>query len=302
MPIIHDLDKTMKANIDEFYDNASVYRTNKFFVGMFGEYVKLAVDKMEFRSKSSNGNAKIIKGSHIYEDAFNKWKGTFYSTFEHPKTKMLLGQVDMRWSCVDISVPHTSSAISTENYIDSIKSIKYPIIKGASDTGDVVINVRDDKNMMWYQFFNALNNCFYRAQILKPRSSFQKVSLYVAPIQEQFVKSESFKENGKARESTIDSVVSQVFEFNSAVLKNISSMNLSNENKAILEYKVTFAVPNTFQSSFNNTYEGLVDNTSDGVDSRMMVGNTYNDDAFTIKNDASTLKTHQNGYYKDLKD
>lgn len=301
MPIIHDLDKTMKTNIDEFYDNASVYRTNKFFVGMFGEYVKLAVDKMEINSKSSNGNAKIIKGSHIYEDAFNRWKGTFYSTFEHPITKIMQGQVDMRWACADVSVPHTASTISTENYIDSIKSIKYPIVKGVRDTGDVVINVRDDKNLMWYQFFNALNNCFYRAQILKPRSSFQKVSIYVAPIQEQFVKDPSVMENGKPRNSTIDSVVSQVFEFNSAVLKDISTMNLKNDSKEILEYKVTFAVPNTFQGSFNDTYKGLADNTSSGVDSRMLDTNgNYNDGEFTIVNSLKTLKSKSNGYYSDL--
>lgn len=301
MPIIHDLDKTMKANIDEFYNNASVYRTNKFFIGMYGEYVKLAVDKMEKHSKADDGNVKIVKGSHIYKDAFNRWKGTFYSTFEHPRTKMTMGQIDMRWACSGISIPHVGSDVSTDDYIDSIKSIKYPLIKNVKDGGNVVIDVRDDKNLMWYQFFNAMNNCFYRAQILKPRSSFQKVALYIAPIQEQFVKNPALKEGGKPRNSAIDAVVSQVFEFNSAVLTDISSMNLQNDSKEILEYKVTFAVPNTFQGSFNNTYRGLADNTSDGVDSRMLDANgNYNDGEFTIGNNLGALKSKGNGYYPDL--
>lgn len=316
MPIIYDLDKTMKQHIDEFYGNASVYRTNKFFIGFYGEYVKLAIEKMELASKDRN---KMIKGSYIYEDAFAIWKQQFYTASER--------QLDMRWACADVSIPHTSSNISTENYIDSIKSIKYPIIKGVRDTGDVVINVRDDKHLMWYQFFNALNNCFYRSQILKPRSSFQKVAIYIAPIQEQFVgdkyrtefagkNTATFKKtydqatkkivsieniDGSMRNQAIDFVVSQVFEFNSAVIKDISSMNLKNDSKEILEYKVTFSVPNTFQGSFNNAYKGLADNTSDsGIDANMIDSNgNYKDSSFTIKNDKGTLFTTGNGYYRD---
>ena len=62
--VIHDLTKTMKQNIDEFYENASVYRPNKYFVGFFGEYVKLAVEKMGKGAKSGN----VIHGSHIHLD------------------------------------------------------------------------------------------------------------------------------------------------------------------------------------------------------------------------------------------
>ena len=311
---IHDLTKTMKQNIDEFYGNASVYRTNKYFVGFFGDYVKLAIDKMGIAARDNN---KIIHGSHIYEDAYNNWKQLFYHEPAH--------QLDMRWACSAISIPHTSSKIETPTFIDSIKSIKYPIITSANDLGEIKITVRDDKHLMWYQFFNALNNCFYRAQILKPRSSFQKVSIYVAPIQEQFVNTEykteflghakastkrvydaSIKKltsienvNGEIREKAIDSVVSQVFEFNSAVLKDIAAMNLKNDSKEILEYNVTFAVPNTFQGSFNNAYKGLADNTSIGIDSKMIGDTKYNDAEFTIKNSESSLKTMTNGYYSD---
>lgn len=320
MPIIHDLDKTMKQHIDGFYGNASVYRTNKFFVGFYGEYIKLAIEKMELSSKDRN---KMIKGSYVYENAFSLWKQEFYTPAER--------QLDMRWACAGISIPHTSSTIGTENYIDSIKSIKYPIIKAAQDTGEVTISVRDDKNMMWYQFFNSLNNCFYRSQILKPRSSFQKVAIYIAPIQEQFVDDKyrtefagkntaSFKKtydhaskklvsieniDGSERNQAIDFAVSQVFEFNSAVLKSIAAMRLSNDSKEILEYTVTFAVPNTFQRSFNNTFKGLADNTSDvaiGVDANMLDGNgNYNVTNFTVGNNSSALFSTGNGYYKDDK-
>lgn len=298
MPIINDLTKTMESHINSFYDNASVYRPNKFFVGFFGEYVKMAVDKMEAKSKG-----KQVHGTNVYEREFNRWKKTFYTTLRHPVTGKNEGQIDMRWACAGITIPHTSSEIDTTQYIDSLKSIKYPIIKGTESTGgEVVINVREDKNMMWYHFFNAMNNSFYRAQILKPRSSFQKVSIYVVPVQEQFVNAPANNENGVPRTSPIDFVTSQVFEFNSAVLKKIGSFEMKNDNKEILEYKVTFTAPNTFQGSFNETYRGLADNTTCGFDSNMLIETQknvfgYNDGNFTIPID--TLKSETNGYYKD---
>lgn len=300
MPIIHDLTKTMKENIDSFYDNASVYRPNKYFVGFFGEYVKMAVDKMEAKSKG-----KQAHGTQVYDREFKRWKETFYSVFEHPVTKKTEGQIDMRWACAGITIPHTTSEIDNTQYIDSLKSIKYPIIKGTASTGgEVVINVREDKTMMWYHFFNAMNNSFYRAQILKPRSSFQKVSIYVAPVQEQFVNTPSNKENGTPRADTIDIVASQVFEFNSVVLKTISSFEMKNDNKEILEYKVTFTAPNTFQGAFNETYRGLADNTTCGFDANMLEktqnsGIKYNDGNFTIPNTVGALKSKTNGYYPD---
>jgi hypothetical protein len=283
--VIHDLTKTMKQNIDEFYGNASVYRPNKYFVGFFGEYIKLAVDKMAKGAKSGN----LIHGSYIHLDAFNAWKQLFY----HDDAE----QLDMRWACAEITIPHTSSKIDTPTYIDSIKSIKYPIISSTTGLGELKIKVRDDKHLMWYQFFNALNNCFYRAQILKPRSSFQKMSIYVAPVQEQFVHASYTDEFNNARQEAIDSVVSQVFEFNSAVLKDIASMNLKNDNKDILEYMVTFSVPNTFQGSFNNTYKGLRDNTAIGIDKNLFGDGKYKDNEFTISK--NILKSETNGYYAD---
>lgn len=283
--VIHDLTKTMKQNIDEFYENASVYRPNKYFVGLFGEYVKLAVEKMGKCAKSGN----VIHGSHIHLDAFNAWKQLFY----HDDAE----QIDMRWACAEITIPHTTSTILTPTYLDSIKSIQYPIITGTGKTSELKIKVRDDKHLMWYQFFNSLNNCFYRAQILKPRSSFQKVSIYVAPVQEQYVGSLYTDEFNKPRKDSIDSVVSQVFEFNSAVLKDIASMNLKNDNKEVLEYMVTFNVPNTFQGSFNNTYKGLRDNTDIGIDKNLFGDGKYKDNEFTISK--TDLKSDTNGYYAD---
>lgn len=283
--VIHDLTKTMKQNIDEFYENASVYRPNKYFVGFFGEYVKLAVEKMGKGAKSGN----VIHGSHIHLDAFNAWKQLFY----HDDAE----QIDMRWACAEITIPHTTSTILTPTYLDSIKSIQYPIITGTGKTSELKIKVRDDKHLMWYQFFNSLNNCFYRAQILKPRSSFQKVSIYVAPVQEQYVGSLYTDEFNKPRKDSIDNVVSQVFEFNSAVLKDIASMNLKNDNKEILEYMVTFNVPNTFQGSFNNTYKGLRDNTDIGIDKNLFGDGKYKDNEFTISK--TDLKSDTNGYYAD---
>jgi hypothetical protein len=203
----------------------------------------------------------------------------------------------MRWACAEITIPHTSIKIDTPSHLDSIKSIKYPIITGIAGLGELKIKVRDDKHMMWYQFFNALNNCFYRAQILKPRSSFQKMSIYVAPIQEQFVQASYTTEFNTARKEAIDSVVSQVFEFNSAVLKDITTMNFKNDSKEILEYTVSFSVPNTFQRSFNNTYMGLRDNTAIGIDNKLFGDGKYIDNEFTISKDI--LKTDTNGYYPD---
>lgn len=292
MPIVHSIEKTMKERVDEFYGNASVYRTNKFLVGLYGEYVGKAIAKMEKESKidSVSKNQKLSHGGHVYNDAFNNWKKVFYYADNPP-------QVELKWACSNVTIPHTSSKISTENYIDSIKSIKYPVIMGTSEGGKVVMEIREDKHLLWYQFFNAIINQFYSSQILKPKSSFQKVGIYIALLQEQFVNDVALTEFNKPRKDTIDTVVSQVFEFNSAVLSDISSMVIKNDSKDIMEYKVTFDVPNTFQGSFNDAFRGLRDNTSIGIDSTMLMNGTtqYNTSAF----ESSKLKDPMNGYYKD---
>ena len=76
-------------------------------------------------------------------------------------------------------------------------------------------------------------------------------------------------------------------------------MVIKNDSKDIMEYKVTFDVPNTFQGSFNDAFRGLRDNTSIGIDSTMLENGTtqYNTSAFELK--SSKLKDPMNGYYKD---
>jgi hypothetical protein len=111
MAIIHDLDKTMKYHIDEFYGNASVYRSNKYLFGMFGDYVKLAVEKME---KGANEPNKLIFDSKVYKDALDNWKSTFYSPFYNPATHKNEHEVSMKWACAGVSIPHTSSDISND--------------------------------------------------------------------------------------------------------------------------------------------------------------------------------------------
>jgi len=303
MSNIINLNKPMKQRIDDFYGNSSVFRTNRFLVGFYGEYVRQAIKKLESDAKTErynsnvfSGNQKLAFGEHIYLNALDRWKELHYNAEEE--------QVELKWTCESVTIPNTQVSIgNTKLLLDSVKSIKYPFITSGTDSIEKIsINIIDTRDLMMYQFFNALLNRFFTPQILKPRSSFHKLGMYVAVLQEDFVKSGGIKENTEFRDADLDAVVKQIFEFNSIVIDGIPQLTFDQKGESILKYKINFSAPNTFQGSFKTSFKGLRNNTSDrqfldlGVDQNTLLNNgtSYNRDNFEV----SSLLSQNNGVYE----
>lgn len=322
MPVVHSLNKTMKERIDEFYGNASVYRPNKFLVGLYGEYVRQAIKKLKLDAKYErtpgniyNGNIKSPMGNgsqHIvtdpitgknrvvtdtvYQTALDRWLAKHYNAEDE--------QVELKWTCTNAEIPSVQTTVDNTYMIDSIKSIQHPLVTSATkDLQQVKIGIMEDRNLMMYQFFNALLNRFYTPQILKPRSSFHKLGMYIAVLQEDFVYPRGMKENGKQRDKDLDSIVSQIFEFNSVVLAGIPTLNFNNKIDQPLTYSLSFYAPNTFQGSFKTSFKGLRNNSSDsdflsGVDAKGMDKNGQKYIRSNFEIGLNNLRTTANGVYE----
>lgn len=307
MPVVHSLEKTMETRITEFYGNSSIYRPNKFLVGFYGEYVDQAVNKLGLDSRTErnpnnqfNGNIKQEKGTDINNQALNLWKSRHYSQSD--------SQVELKWACSDVNIPSVQTRVESQLMIDSIKSIEYPLVMGHTGIQQVTIEITENRNLMFYQFFNALMNRFFTPQILKPRSSIHKLGMYIAVLQEDFVIPQGIQENDVQRTKDLDAVVSQVFEFNSIVIKGIPELNFNNNIKGPLKYSIKFDVPNAFQGSFKTSktsFKGLRNNTSDtgfitGADANGMdkKGQSYLRSNFEVKNDVGSRMTPTNGVYE----
>ncbi len=303
MPVVHSLNKTMKERIDEFYGNASIFRPNKFLVGFYGEYVRQAIEKLKsdakFERSASNqytGNIKTSLGDTVYLTALDRWLSKHYNSEDE--------QVELKWTCTDAELPSVQASVDNSYMIDSIKSIRHPLVKSATDdVQQIKIGIMEDRNMMMYQFFNALMNRFYTPQILKPRSSFHKLGMYVAVLQEDFVIPHGVKENGTPRDKDLDAVVSHIFEFNSVVMAGIPTLNFNNKIDQPLKYSLSFYAPNTFQGSFKTSFKGLRNNSSDkqflsGVDGNGMdrTGQRYIKSNFEVS--INDLRTTTNGVYE----
>lgn len=314
MPVIYSLDKTMKKRIDDFYGNASVFRPNKFLVGFYGEYVRQAIQKLRsdaeverFSNNLYNGNQKESLGDKVYLRALNRWLKKHYNHKQE--------QIELKWTCTDVELPSVQTQVHNSYLVDSVTSIRHPLlISGTNDLQQVKIGIMEDRNMMVYQFFNALLNRFFTPQILKPRSSFHKLGMYVAVLQEDFViprgsdgtgnpRERGMLETGVPRDMDLDAIVSQVFEFNSIVMSGMPTLDFNNKIDKPLTYNLSFYTPNTFQGSFKTSFKGLRNNTSDkqflsGVDSNGMdkTGQYYNRNNFEIS--TNRLKTNANGVYE----
>lgn len=307
MPVVHSLEKTMESRIEEFYNKSTIFRGNKFLVGFYGEYVDQAIKKLqsdaEYERSSSNnynGNIKSPIGTNtvtdtIHKTAFEKWTSNHYFKSD--------SQVELKWGCSDAKIPTVQPNVESELYLDSIKSIKYPMILDAGGLQQVTLEITEDRNLMFYQFFNALMNRFFTPQILKPRSSIQKLGMYIAVLQEDFVIPQGITERGVQRDKDLDAVISQIFEFNSIVPKGIPELSFNNDIKEPLKYSIKFDVPNAFQGSFKTNFKGLRNNTSDnqfiaGFDENAMdkKGQRYIKSNFEISN--KSLMTNANGVYE----
>lgn len=250
-----------------FNDDPSIYIPNKYIVLLFGDYVSKAIQTMikKFSDASQNGDvAKVAQKA-----SFDNWLKTHWDEN---------GQyVDLKWTCKSISVPTVSSETEDNEYsIDTQKNIRYPLLKGHKLVENITMSVIEDKRLMMYQFFNALTNEFYDPLFLRPKSSFQKLGLVIVPLMNHEIAVDqdtrkSFPNfNAAAYNSNVTSIVkdtaAQAFEFNSAVLTSMGTVNLDNSNRSNpLEYSVKFKVPNAFQGSFSTILSGLKNNSSDGA-------------------------------------
>jgi hypothetical protein len=302
MPVVHSLEKTMENRVTEFYGKSSIYRPNKFLVGFYGEYVDQAIKKLESDTRTErnpnnqyNGTSKLQLGTDIHTSALNQWKTNHYFKED--------SQVELKWGCSEAIIPSIQPTTESGLCIDSIKNIKYPMIRDAGGLQSVEIEITEDRHLMFYQFFNALINRFFTPQILKARSSVQKLGMYIAVLQEDFVIPQGVQENGIQRDQDLDAIVSQIFEFNSIVPKGIPNLTFNNDIKTPLKYSIRFDAPNAFQGSFKTSFKGLRNNTSDtqfmtGFDSNSLdaTGQEYIKSNFEVS--TNSLMTTQNGVYE----
>lgn len=265
-------DKNVESRVNNFFDQASIYVPNKFIVLLFGEYVINAISKLEEYARRNN--QVTVNGNNVYLQNFDRWKDIYFSNN---------GQyLDLKWTCSSVNIPNVNSETEDGDFLlDSIKGIRYPLIKTHQKIQTLTLKIKEDRHLMMYNFFNSLTNQFHVAKALKPRSSFHKMSLLVIALTQNEDANTTSVENivGDYLNKRIESIPGQVFEFNSAVLSNLEQINLTNETRNSLEYTVSFKVPNAFQSSFNTSIAGLRDNTSDAssltdviVDKSMLTG------------------------------
>lgn len=250
----------MRERVKFFYDNASVLPINKYLVGFYGINVKEALDKMGRDATITNEAVynKMIGNKELY----NKHLAQFLTT--HASSDKY--EVELKWTAVNVSIPNVQAETVSDVNIDSVKNINYPLIKKHTNTGKIKIDIVENRTMTMYHFFNAIQNRFFYPKALRPRSSFQKLGMYIIVLGNDVVtKIEKSGDNSYLSVDESSNVPLQVFEFNSIVPLGISEISLSQTIPTKkLEYNVTFEAPNLFQSSFKtiSEFKGLRDNTS----------------------------------------
>jgi len=245
----------------------------------------------------------------MHRESYEAWKKNFFNKDGN--------YVDLNWTCSGANIPKANSETEDGDYVlDSTKGIRYPLIKTHSKIQTLSLRITEDRKLMMYQFFNALTNQFHVPLALKPRSSFHKMSILIAVFTQHEgsgfgtnIPSNNTDKFGAMRDNVnkdIRSIPSQIFEFNSAVLTNVDTLNLNNNNKGPLEYGVSFKVPNSFQNSFNTSIKGLRDNTSDrsildaSVDSNTLEGRLIRNSDGTV--DLNKVKYRTDSLEQSKKD
>jgi len=311
-PTFQSLYEDISTRIEQFYNNGSILVDNKYIVGLYGENVKNAISKMEKESKripASNtptiNQKQIFRGRNdgikiplnTYERMFTRWKDTFVTK------KKERDEVELRWAVNNVRIPMVTPIIINDFAMDTIKSLWYPIITGAKANGTITLTIVEERGMGMYQFFNALMNQFFVPQVLKPKSSFQKVSMYIIILNGEYI---TTKTSDKKSKTNIIDIPLQVFEFNSIVPKTISKLTFKQDEKADkVTFNISFDAPNIFQGTYKSTtMKGLMDNTTDTTHFNIASDESAHlsrigdcDDAmFTVKK--SELRTDLNGWYE----
>lgn len=282
MSILNDtFNQSQEQRISSFFNNASIFIGNKFIVGFWGEYVNGALVYLNSHATAdpARGNIqKIYNGQNIYSVLFNKWRST------HVVPDSSDSEVDLKWACESVKIPHVGAKIRKGFNIDTIKSIDYPLIEGHDGTKTVVLSIVEDKRMMWYQFFNALQNQFFDPTILKPKSSYHKMGMYIAVLGDHYMDNTNPSTRGPYDNSTKEShhtttnlnttnnrevilevMPMQVFEFNSVVMSGMSDTMLDNTTKNKTTFTVNIECPNMFHGPFKTigNFRGISNNSSD---------------------------------------
>lgn len=281
------LEKKIKERIEFFYNRGSVLPSNKFYVGLWGQYLLEAIVRM--KRDVSLGNSSFEHTNNAKAQV-NQFEDTYVINNGE--------ELDFQWTVNSITVPTVQAETKNVNAIDTIKNISFPLIANHEGTGLIKLDIVEDRQMGLYQFFNALTNTFFNSAAMKARNSFHKLGLYVIVINGDFIEEgiESFHPH---------EVPLQIFQFESIAFKGITNLRFEQKLEAdIVKYTVTFEAPNLFQLSYQNfgSFTGLQDNTGDiqnfATDASGVGGNgSYNKNKFEL--DASELSSIGNTLEKD---
>lgn len=261
--------RVIGRKLSDFYQTARGHLPNRYEVYLYGPYVEEALhvmDRNSFADKYHMSEVKVFPNTtDTYKKAqFDDW----FIQCWNPSDKTLC----MKWNAKSIDIPG-AKAKTQWFMIDSIKSMSYPLITENEQPGALQLTVLDDSYMMWFQFFNALYNVQFSPLVLKPRSTLQKINLYVNMYYEALTMARSHDErtflknkDGKQDPVITDIDVGQMFEFNSCVLKNAPQAKLSYDDDKQYTFQISMEYPNSFQGSFKKKFRYLRDNTTKGVD------------------------------------
>lgn len=301
---------TLDPLLSRFYQTARGHLPNKYLVYFYGPYVDEALhvmDRNSYADKYHMTETKPFKIRQLESTSDMYKKAQFDDWFEmcYDKTENFLC---MFWNAKSVEIPG-ASAEDKAHMIDSTKSMSYPIITCNKSPDELKLTVLDDSYMMWFHFFNALYNVQFSPLVLKPRSTFQKINMFVQFFYEGITMGRSHDDRTFLRNQCSDQKpcitdvqVGQMFEFNSCILLGAPSLTMGYGNEQAYEFTVRLKYPNSFQGSFKEKFRYLRDNTTKGTSQNAIIGGTtatspygeYNKGFF--ENDYNTWQVRQRDY------
>jgi len=314
MPDMPEIEKSMEERIQFFYQKASILPNNKFLVGLYGPYVNQALLKMGRDAEfTSNVNTqKFTEGNLVHKSHFSD----FLKRHTNGTTKLVGDEVELKWATRSVTIPTIQSDIIEDINIDTIKTIQYPLIKGHIPTGTIKLDIVEDRTMSIYHFFNALMNRFFNPKILKPKSSFQKLNMYIIILNQDVP-------DPKLNPKGVFDIPVQMFEFNSIVPTGMTDLSFSHDMPTKkTEFSISFKAPNLFQSSYKtiNEFRNIRNNSTDAALAKIKETSTdvggmalqseylidqeksTEDDPlfiFEVRNNDAGLKHENNGFFRD---
>lgn len=312
------LDSTQDARIKNFYNYGSIHVPNKYVVGLFGESVNGTIQYLSDYAVHDPllGVRKDVKGVRLYSGILTRWLNIHcpdmtitQDVFSNGNVRDIVknvNSVELLWACESIKfTPSVTPKVKKDMKMDTYKNITYPVIMGHEGPGDITLTITEDRTLMFYQFFNGLMNQFFDPLILKARSSFHKLGMYMIVMDGFSMPNLDGipNERDETDKWVVEDVPMQVFEFNSIIPTSISPLDYSQASDKKASFTVTFSAPNMFQDPFKTTgnYRGLRDNTTNNVTDQTMTA-TSNTLAYNKQNleENDPMKVVKRGNYKDL--